>query len=83
MLLFIWYLTIKLYCTSNTFADKPGGQRSAQAPSFIIQEEFDRYSGDYVLVTTKDVTFNIITVIAGNFWGTKYSWFSNIDTFCG
>ncbi len=42
-----------LLCTFY-FADKPGGQRSAGAPSFIIQEEFDRYTGYWWQPKTKD-----------------------------
>ncbi len=44
--------------TSNTnlpiFTDKPGGQRSAGAPSFIIQEEFYRYTGYWWQPKTKE-----------------------------
>ncbi len=36
---------LKLIYLFSIFTDKPGGQRSAGAPSFIIQEEFDRYTG--------------------------------------
>ncbi len=42
-----------LLCTFY-FADKPGGQRSAGAPSFIIQEEFDRYTGYWWQPKTKE-----------------------------
>ncbi len=38
----------------SIFADKPGGQRSAGAPSFIIQVEFDRYTGYWWQPKTKE-----------------------------
>ncbi len=54
---------LKLIYLFSIFADKPGGQRSAGAPSFIIQEEFDRYTGYWWQPKTKQFEGEYIHVL--------------------